>query len=145
MRDFNHTVNILVQAFFKGTLEHRDCTACAVGNIIRGNGYTLKKDRESSYTFWLRHIEGVFRRNYGQYDYEEAMSQIDSTGYTPFELHQIETAFEKSYYYDSQDHEQERFNGLMAVVDVLASIHGIDLSIREEAKLLFVKPSVCPS
>ncbi len=31
------------------------------------------------------------------------------------------------------------FNGLMAVVDVLADIHGINLEAKEEAKKLFIK------
>jgi hypothetical protein len=30
-------------------------------------------------------------------------------------------------------------NGLMKVVDVLADIHGVDLSVKESAKLQFVK------
>jgi hypothetical protein len=31
------------------------------------------------------------------------------------------------------------FNGLMAVVDVLADIHSVDLEKKEAAKALFVK------
>lgn len=34
---------------------------------------------------------------------------------------------------------EQQFAGLMAVVDVLADIHGIDLASAEVAKSLFVK------
>lgn len=33
MRDFNHTVNVLVKAFLNGTLIHTDACGCAAGNI----------------------------------------------------------------------------------------------------------------
>jgi hypothetical protein len=60
------------------------------------------------------------------------------TGYSVHEIHQIEYAFENAPY-QGDDTEEWMFNGLMAVVDVLAEIHGIDLTAKEEAKKLFVR------
>lgn len=85
-----------------------------------------------------------------------AKAQIDSTGYTWQELARIETAFETAdcppYYTqketwgwavdkDSQNaaFEAWMYNGLMAVVEVLADIHQLDFQEVEAAKELFVK------
>jgi hypothetical protein len=56
------------------------------------------------------------------------------------ELAEIEKAFEKVYYTSPNETSEElMFNGLMAVVDVLASIHNINLTEVSQAKALFVK------
>lgn len=34
---YQKTVDILVKAYFDDTLQHGNCYACAVGNIIAGN------------------------------------------------------------------------------------------------------------
>ena len=62
-------------------------------------------------------------------------TQAEATGYTIYQLNAIERAFEGV----DELATDRMFLGLMAVVDVLAEIHGIDLKQREEAKLLFVK------
>lgn len=137
MRDFNHSVSVLVQAYLNDTLEHGDCTACVVGNLIKASGYKLEKDYRDTETYWLRYIEYKHRGWFGQYDFRIALEQIASTGYTSAELDVIERAFEKAPIGNSED--DWMFNGLMAVVDVLAEIHGIDLKQKEEAKALFVR------
>lgn len=163
MRDFHHTVNVLVQAYLNGTLEHGICTACAVGNIIadsilakpvRGR-MNWKRNGNEIIPVWGEVFQssapGCQRVSADAYK-GWAKKQIDTTGYTWQELARIEYAFElyncgidldyDPEYYDEEELElidKAMFNGLMAVVDVLADIHNIDLSIREEAKLLFVK------
>jgi hypothetical protein len=141
MRDFNHTVNVLVQAYMNNTLIHKDCSACAVGNIIQASGMILKKGDKKSDS-WLHRINHKIRLDsFGTtpawYNEHLAITQIDSTGYSLTELHLIERAFERAPFSDLA--EEWNFNGLMAVVDVLADIHGIDLQAKESAKLLFVK------
>lgn len=134
MRDFNHTVNVLVQAYLNNTLLHLDCEACAVGNIIRASGYRFKDAEHSTNWLSLIHKEcrmGTLPIN-NQLDAEE---QVRVTGYSVAELHLIEKAFESSCFAI----EDSMFNGLMAVVDVLADIHGVDLTVKENAKALFVK------
>jgi hypothetical protein len=137
MRDFNHTVNVLVQAYFNETLRHCDCSACAVGNIIVANGHALPYNTITA-TQWLKYILSNVRGIRDTPDDEtEAIAQISVTGYSPSELSRIEAAFENCPVAITAD--QHMFNGLMAVVDVLADIHGINLEAKEEAKKLFVK------
>ena len=65
----------------------------------------------------------------------DAREVIDSSGYTIDQLAKIENAFESAPQGNTE--EEYMFNGLMAVVEVLAKIHGIDLETKEKAKLQF--------
>lgn len=69
-------------------------------------------------------------------DFEEGVRQIEATGYTAGQLADVELAFETAA---EGFTEEAEFAGLMAVVDVLADIHGIDLATAEASKLLFIK------
>jgi hypothetical protein len=57
MRDFNHTVNVLVKAYLNDTLRHNNCYACAVGNMIASaNGFKysmLKEALSDNKEHWL--------------------------------------------------------------------------------------------
>jgi hypothetical protein len=155
---FQQTVDVLVKAYLNDTLEHGVCTACAVGNIIAASlGCRVAKDNIN----WLRGgtevipiWDEVFISSYPgrQEIYPDkykgwAKRQIDASGYTWQQLAMIEKAFEThnsgiDLPEDSDDEaivQASMFNGLMAVVDVLAEIYGIDLTSKEQAKLLFVK------
>lgn len=157
---FENSLSILVQAYFNGTLEHANCSACAVGNLI-AHAKGLKpvpsseikpkhnwRFSDGSFPEWQRvfcsDIPGVQSRRADNY-YGAAKEQIDSTGYSWKELARIEEAFELASDRGGMDHQsdaykdKQRFDGLMKVVDVLADIHQVDLSIREEAKAMFVK------
>jgi hypothetical protein len=162
MRDFNHTVDVLVKAYLNETLEHGVCTACAVGNIIADSigakptrgGINWKRNGTEIIPVWGKVFQSIAPGN--QRVTADAYKgwekkQIDTTGYTWQELAKIEYAFElhNSGIYLDDDPEfqddyslviinQAMFNGLMAVVDVLADIHGIDLEAKETAKALFV-------
>ncbi len=155
MRDFNHTVNVLVKAYLNDTLAHGYCTACAVGNMVAdAMGYEFGYNDYTDSLTWLNDGKTlpnpisagwgkVFFTNCGSQhfllrEYEgEAKRQIDSTGYSPEELAKIERAFE--YDTDDDTRDERMFNGLMAVVDVLAEIHNISLEEKQQAKGLFVK------
>lgn len=165
---FENTVDILVRAFINGTLAHGDCAACAVGNIIADNiGAQIVEIEEVGRggAGWLRKRDGypltigwsdVFctRDNHQIINPKNYIgpikAQIDASGYHWKELAKIEAAFESAH---NPDHNVDEygdyknaldvdwmFNGLMAVVDVLAEIHNIDLTAKESAKKLFVKP-----
>lgn len=147
---FENSVDILVKAFMNGTLEQSNCCACAVGNLIAHNcGYTFKDG--GSYKEWVESpypnsFNGGWFPNviFGRKT-REGKKQIASTGYTRDELYKIENAFElkgTNHIVHGFGTDETRFNGLMAVVDVLAIIHNIDLSTKEEAKLLFTKASI---
>lgn len=158
MRDFNYTVNVLVQAFLNDELEHKRCTACAVGNIV-ADALKVKPRRyenclttiesnllftDGSYAVWpkLFCTAGRQQRTYGgtelnDFSNQDALDQIAKTGYSVDELAKIEFAFETAP--TSPGKEVRMFEGLMAVVDVLAEIHEVDLTTKETAKSLFVK------
>jgi hypothetical protein len=162
MRDFNHTINILVKAYLNETLEHGVCSACAVGNIIADSigaksvrgGTNWKRGGTEIIPVWGQVFQssapGCQRVSADAYT-GWTKKQIDTTGYTWQELARIEYAFElhncgidmeeDPEYQDEYEMDiinQAMFNGLMAVVDVLADIHGIDLQAKETAKALFV-------
>lgn len=150
MRDFNHSVNVLVKAYLNNTLEHGNCHACAVGNLIAdANGISFVKyiSRYSHVLRWNNintpSWSSVFYTNHYNQTIELdeykgfAKLEIDSTGYSVIELAKIEYAFESAPIGKSED--DYMFNGLMACVEVLAEIHNIDLTEKEKAKALFVK------
>jgi hypothetical protein len=116
---FDNTVSILLKAYLNDELEHDNCAACAVGK-------------------WINLLARIRRTKFLDTDWIVAHKHINATGYSVHEIHQIEYAFENAPY-QGDDTEEWMFNGLMAVVDVLAEIHGIDLTAKEEAKKLFVK------
>lgn len=130
-KKFEHSVNVLLKAYLNNELEHSNCIACAVGNLIRDS-------MGISCSYWsnvFMSAFGVQRININEYT-GLAKIQIDSTGYTWKELAKIEFAFENANVGKSED--DYMFNGLMDVIDVLADIHEIDLSTVKETKELFV-------
>lgn len=139
---YQKTVDILVDAYFKNTLEHTNCYACAVGNIIAANnniGFmpatpeekdherniwsgagTLSWDRD--YDFNSNLVSKLNRIKYEDHPIDGLMlKHLKSTGYTVNELHKIERAFEEADRGKSGD--EWMFNGLMAVIDILDEIH----------------------
>jgi hypothetical protein len=134
---FNDTVSILVKAYLNETLVHGSCVACAVGNIIADKCGYKYVSVGSLYSPQLRWKDNVPQRWIDGLSNVVQSDQTIATGYTVKELSVIERAFECSSFGENDD--EWMFNGLMNVVDVLAEIHGIDLTEKEEAKTLFVK------
>ena len=144
MRDFDKTVDVLVKAYLNDTLEKGSICGCAVGNLVVDSlGLVIGKHwisgrvgwvgKRASWWYIFSTTEGVQRIEPQQYEINSnAKEQIDSTGYTWQELARVEFAFETK---------KTIFDGLMAVVDVLADIHKIDLTVKENKKLLFNKQS----
>lgn len=122
---YNKTVDILVQAYFNDTLIHQNACGCAVGNIIAANmGYSYRKKHlgiwwaDGRNPFWpYVTCMGMFTP--AAYTGKSKI-EIDSTGYSPMEIHLIESAFE-SVKIGAKD---RMFKALMAVIDVLDEIHG---------------------
>ena len=154
LQKFNETVDILVKAYMNDTLKHLDCSACAVGNlcggesiwkmlfmtdISSGHPYQAPYLQGAKLSFWLDCILDQYSASSKEELLARATAVCEKTGYTVAELAKIEWAFEAapSKSKDADD-EEWMFNGLMAVVDVLAEIHGVDLEVKEAAKLMFV-------
>lgn len=148
-RNFNRTMDILVQAYFNDTLRHSLCSACAVGNILGGHNewarlfVTLNSTGKLHPYFQmttgpeqiivLRGIEPTLVKYANAFaderaDWLKGQCLITASGYTVQELARVEYAFEVAEKGESAD--AWMFNGLMAVLDVLADIHGVDLSAK---------------
>jgi len=142
---FYQSVNVLVKAYLEGTLIQGDCAACAVGNLVAAKGGL----RRVSYNLWHtpegRHVEPFWFdliKFPGELDGPERIQgnkQIELIGYSLAEVDAIECAFELRSFTGNSAGVDTILKGLMAVVDTLASIHGIDLTTATEAKALFVK------
>ena len=158
---FENSVDVLVKAYMNDTLVHMACTACAVGNLVADahgtrplkgtygkitfDGGRIEIDREGAddaraFVYengrqprWAsvfsthNHQQRIFRHQYFGLIKEE----IEKTGYILEQLAAIEKAFESAPHGGSVDN--WNFNGLLAVVDVLAEIHGVDLSVKQAA------------
>lgn len=151
---FENSVNVLVKAFFNGTLQLGNCAACAVGNIIADSlGYTYKDHKfhsDGNFTEKIWNEEpypnssnnGWFKIMFSDESIgPETHHQILASGYSVDDLRKIEHAFETGLGCRNNKYQTSewQFNGLMAVVDLLAEIHGIDLTQKENAKAMFVK------
>lgn len=135
---FDHTVTTLIQAYLKDELQHGDCEGCAVGNIVHAAGYprynmggmppdSCGKWRVVFFTFCKKQIFG----SEDDWDFYAGLQMVHATGYSVKELARVEYAFETAPYGGSLD--DWMFNGLMAVVDVLADIHGVEQSEKSQA------------
>jgi hypothetical protein len=147
---FNKSVSILVEAYRNNTLEHGNCYACAVANLIAGNNDIqfflreifdggLELNWSNSHPMWHFVFLTVFEKqtiNEQKY-YGNSKRQIDSTGYDLYELARIEKAFELAP--KGNDEDDWMFNGLLEVYDVLCDIHEIDEEEVISGELIFVK------
>jgi len=154
---FHKTVAILVKAYLNNTLEHGNCCACAVGNIIAANlrisinpvsDRMIKNGWERSQPLWQSVFQTDARAHHQLKDFSKftglAKKQILVSGYSLEQLMQIEFAFETApdmadYDFTSLD-DTWMYNGLMAVIDVLCEIHEMNEEVKQETKALFVKP-----
>lgn len=152
---YQKTVDILVQAYFNDTLEHSNCSACAVGNIIAANnGIEFERVIDTPLkVYWKGENHPswdiVFSTAFGkqertpEYYAGNAKDQIDSTGYAWQELAKVEYAFECAKRGRSND--EHMFNGLMAVIDVLDEIHeNKDTEATTKTKARFKKELTTP-
>lgn len=128
---YHKTVGILYDAYFADTLEKGNCFACAVGNIVAANmGKKFCVDPEAGNVF-----QKYYWKGYAPYSDIFNGANVEwfpltgvpnketlSTGYSIDELMRIENAFEKSPGVGVQD---RMFNGLVAVLEVLAQIHQV--------------------
>lgn len=138
---YKKSCDILYKAYFDGTLQHENCSACACGNLIAGNkNYTFKKRGNENYFDWneSENSNHWYNKILGyKYYNEEGEDQINATGYTEQEFRQIEKAFEgiNSIYKE----EDRMFKGLVAVLEELAKIHEIEETTNTKEKERFKK------
>lgn len=147
---YEKTVNILLDAYNKGMLEHGNCTACAVGNMVQqacGYNHQLNYDGDLSWIEAFPEWRFVFLTYEKYQELSEssysglAKEQIDSTGYTWKQLAEIEYAFESSisntkegynFWRRAENQKQGQFIGLTAVLKVLKEIHETEPETHNE-------------
>jgi hypothetical protein len=149
---YNKTVGILVGAYFNDTLEHTNCHACAVGNMVAANmgielerkpGYGIRskgsgygQDPYKNAGLWFSAI-GLMKVLENRIT-DDITLQVKATGYSIYELAMIEYAFETTERGSSVD--EWMFNGLMDVIDVLDKIHqNTDVELTKITKQRFLK------
>lgn len=152
---YRETVDILLDAYNSGTLQKWNCYACAVGNIIahrldykmtrtgkkhpilHWKGFpppwtpdfaSVKPDFASVKSdMWIQVcFDGKVNLRFMTPKMKE---QLDSTGYTVYEIAKIEKAFEDGY---------NILEGLGNVIRVLGKIHKADISttLRKQENLI---------
>jgi hypothetical protein len=144
---FENSVAVLTKAYFNDTLQNCRCHSCAVGNLVAsGIGVTVERAPDNGFLTWSSEIPywsyftdpsaGYYT---SPFNLEAATLQVAATGYTPQELVRIEIAFETAYLKVSvrSSPQEMLYLGLMAVVDVLAEIHGVDLTTQQATKTTF--------
>jgi hypothetical protein len=149
---YQKTVDILVQAYFDGTLIKGNCTACAIGNIVAFNlGISIPKDQILNHLSIKQVTELTGQVSMGNYSFSTNQAIINATGYSFEQLSLIEEAFESNskihwlnyHQYTEKKILQDQFKGLMAVVDVLDEIHeNLDTEISIASKKKFNRVGV---
>lgn len=159
---FNNAISALYDGFFKNTLVKGTCSACAVGNIVaRAAGCSVVKDNDLvGHAFYHSSGESnvywgmLFNTdNYGMQRFSKpsnvgteflalALRNIKPTGYTVSQLGAVEKAFERASrivytdyeYYTEDEIIQDQYKGLVAAIEVLCAIEGVDA--KEYTKLM---------
>ena len=141
---FDRTLKILVSAYLDNSLVQGNCHACAVGNLVAAS-LNINYDQDLKWidrpVAWsqvfvtLSYKIAQVKRPWAYTG--EAKEQINATGYSWQELARLEYAFERAP--RGKTKEEHMFNGLMAVVEVLSQIHGLDEKTKVAAKELFLK------
>jgi hypothetical protein len=133
---FLHAFNALTRSYLDGTLFHADCSACAVGNIVQQPAlFKMFRQGEDYIKIDMRWYIQLcdHRRN-------ERNSSDLLCGYTFSEIDRIEAAFESAEPYHNAD--PDGYKGLIAVLDVLFSIHKVDNEEGEPLRSAFLKEEV---
>ncbi len=152
---FHRTVEILTNSLQNGTLEHNDCSACAIGNLVAANMYNGDAEKivsisENAWSsvFYTNYETGMQAIRFDNYK-GRAKEQIDSTGYSLEECCAIEIAFELApakciteYKLNPKCEPSDKdpewmVNGLRAVYDVLCDIHEVGVAEVAPAKEVF--------
>jgi len=137
---FEHSVDVLIKAYFNDTLIHTHNYCCAVGNIIADAcNYTYKIEQKVHYPLESIHVSWQEAASDWMSWWPKELivktcSQQEATGYSAKELSLIEIAFE-----DRGNPSKDLIRSLGRVIDVLAKIHNIDLSIVDSTKEKYLK------
>lgn len=133
---FKNAVDSLVNAFFKDELTKGSCSNCALGCII-AHSFQMNNIADVPVNFWKEAFitsENIQIVNSKYFDHEFQLKMVESTQYSIEEMMRIEYAFESNTQISwnlmanksSNEILRDRFNGLIAVVNILCEIDGIN-------------------
>lgn len=150
------SVNILLDAYNSGELEHQNCGRCAVGNLLGNGGWAslfstgIRWDNQGppyysiTYTSLVTGILSI--RRFVDED------RVYAKGYSLNELAEIESAFEYEFVKqcvglrklevnELAKNKQKQFEGLCRVLDKLKEIHEVGVETHDESieKLTLIK------
>ena len=143
---YDNAVNVLLDAYNNETLEHENCYACAVGNLVAdANNYKLietddivikfKWDNDTSPDWANSAMDRVGKKGRLDWYLGESKRQIDSTGMSIEELVKIECAFEGVFVYMDFNRDnlskRNQFNGLCEVLKVMETMVEEEVSHKE--------------
>lgn len=148
---FTRTVEVLVNAYNNNMLIHGDCRACAVGNMVygatgerTGGWYNILMPAKNSFLPITKEkcediYNNVVQHSTMYENWKDYLSEINSTGYTLYELLAIEAAFESQTLLDERRLKDDPtvkngMYGLRAVYDTLLKIHEVEVDVEEIAK-----------
>ncbi len=133
---YERSINILREAYRNDVLFHNYCQACAVGNLVKAcGGFPF------DYAMWRLVFETNYKTGVQYFNAAHYIGasrvEIDQTGYSPIELARIEYAFETVDIKGKINDDQHMLDGLLAVIDVLQDIHGVNQETTEVTKQSF--------
>ena len=116
----------LYTAFHEGTLSSGDCMHCAVGNIVGNEKWSDAIDCSHTLSdinndYFNSTINREYRFNKEKFNI--GLKEIEKTGYTPYELMNVEAIFMDIVFKDDKN---LQFKGLCEVVKYLAELDGVE-------------------
>lgn len=139
---FNDAIDSLVQGFMDGTLAKGSCHACAVGNMVaKRSAINITRCKDTGSLCWQGCVPQWYSYIYENPEYRIdrmtnylGMKECTTTGYSVKELRRIESAFEGATKIPERLYKKkgkkavmaDQYAGLMAVLDVLMDIEGIE-------------------
>lgn len=127
---FNNAITKLYNAFHNGLLDSYDCSHCAVGNICGNKSEWARLRIFGGDDF----IEEPYKDVYSLSEYAEGLDLVSKTGYTGFEVIEIEKIFLRYVPFDLRINKDAQFKGLEAVVEYLCELEGIE-NVMDYSKL----------
>jgi hypothetical protein len=132
MKRYYQSLDILIGAFFRGTLEHASACGCAVGNMVQ---YHTGKDFDISANHnWYGVISG-------RYPNPDGAMQLAHLPYKVFEVSKIERSFERitrdgTSFLECKSKDKDGFIGLC---DVAETLYQLEDWKEEESKVNIIQ------
>ena len=118
MNRFENAALKLYNAFNKGELNQNDCSACAVGNLLDGQGMWVGSSNETGGNVVKKSCREII----------DLKSSFNTSDYTINELSCVEQIFLDSFVgldTDKELHKDNQYKALMNVLDYLAELDNI--------------------